>query len=192
MIRPLAAATIVLALWSPCSVSAQPRHVEVRVVQNGKEVRDGDELEFVLQRGPFDLVFEADSAFAILVNASFKPETFMGALSGIPTMDLPGFAETGMAETLFNADRDVIVADSAPSYWYYDAKKDHRFNKVKKRRGRLICTRTIENLYFRETAISGALANARHEPLYLVFVVLPTGRWPEELHPLTIRWADKP
>lgn len=190
MIRLFAAATISLALWDPSAVRAQPRHVEVHVVQNGKAIREGDELEFTLQRGPFDLLFESDSAFAVLVNASFQSGTFMGALSGIPTKDLPGFLETGMAEKLFNEDRDVIIADSAPSYWYFDSKQDHRFNKVKRKRGRLICTRTIESFYFRETAISGALKGARHQPLYLVVAVQPNNRWPEELHPLTIGWED--
>lgn len=153
------------------STPSEPKSFQIEIYQKGKRVGITNN-EVALQKAPFDIVITfIDTAASkdILLNTSINPKTFLDALQNVPMDSLAGFQESGMAEVLFNEDRDVLLYDSAPSFWFYDSDELHRFNLVKKDGKNLICTRTIESLYSVETKESIALNKVSY-PIYMVFI----------------------
>lgn len=152
-------------------MAVELKSFQIEIYQNGKPVGISNN-EVTLQKAPFDIVITfKDTAVSkdILLNTSINPKTFLDALQNVPMDSLAGFQESGMAEVLFNEDRDVLLSYSAPSFWFYDSDELHRFNMVKKDGENLICTRTIESLYSVETKESIAL-NKLSYPIYMVFI----------------------
>lgn len=153
------------------STPSEPKSFQIEIYQKGKRVGITNN-EVALQKAPFDIVITfIDTAASkdILLNTSINPKTFLDALQNVPMDSLAGFQDSGMAEVLFNEDRDVLLSYSAPSFWFYDSDELHRFNMVKKDGENLICTRTIESLYSVETKESIAL-NKLSYPIYMVFI----------------------
>jgi hypothetical protein len=54
----------------------------------------------------------------------------------------------GMADSMFNPENSLIIADEAANYWFYSNQEAHRFNKVEEVNGSFICYREIEIFYF--------------------------------------------
>lgn len=100
--------------------------------------------EVSLDKKPFRIVFVFDKPNGILISTSFNKATYEMAIKNEPLAKLPGYQGTGMAEYLFNNDKEVLVDDSAPSYWFFDNIKEHRFNTVKTSKDSLVCTREIK------------------------------------------------
>ena len=124
----------------------------------------------LLDKKSFNLVFVLHKPSAVLVNASFDKTTYERALKKEPLSKLPGYEGTGMAEGLFNTDKELFIDDTAPSYWYYDNDKEHRFNKVVKTKDSLVCTREIKQFYILEEKDNIVLPVEKvSKPLYLVF-----------------------
>ncbi len=124
-----------------------------------------------LNKKQFNIVFVFAKPNGVIISTSFNKTTYEKALKNEPISKLPGFTESGMAEYLLNPDKEVIIDDSAPSYWYYDNDKEHRFNKVAKSRDSLVCTREIKQLYIpgeKEPIILPI--EQSNKPLYFVFV----------------------
>jgi len=127
--------------------------------------------EVTLNKKPFDIVFVFDKPNAVLVSTSFDKSTYEKALQKEPLSKLPGYEGTGMAESPFNADKEVFIDDSSPSYWHYETSKENRFNKVVKSKDSIICTRTINQLYILGEKESSTLPIEQiNKPVYFVFI----------------------
>ncbi len=131
------------------------------------QVIAGNTIE--LKRAPFDIKLDFSAEASVLVNASFDSKTYDMALKNAPMKKLPGYAETGMAENLFNVDKEILINKNAPSLWYYDNAEDHRFNVVSKSDYRTQCTRVIENLYDVNESSQIKVSDVKKD-LYLVFI----------------------
>ncbi len=141
----------------------------VHIVQDGKEISQAGGVS-LLKKEPFTLVFELDTPIAILVNASFNNASYQAAKQGLPLESVQGFTETGMAEGTFNSEKDIMVNDMAPSYWYYDGPKDHRFDSVAVKDGHYTYYRTIANTYEVKNHKAKPIRKVG-DPLNLVFAV---------------------
>ena len=141
-------------------------HVEVE--QNGKliEVING---EVTLEKEEFNLVFTLPEPMGLLLNSSFNKKTYKLASAGKPKSELPGFQTTGMAEGLLNEDKEIIISDDSPSYWFYTDEEMNRFNSTEKVNGKLMCKRTIQNLWDVETKETTKISDVK-KPLYIVFL----------------------
>jgi len=127
--------------------------------------------EVTLNKKPFNIVFVFAKPNGVLISTSFNKSTYEKALKNEPLSKLPGYEGTGMAEGLLNADKEVIIDDSSPSYWYYDNDKENRFNKISKTRDSLVCTREIKQLYILDEKDNSTLPVEKiTKPLYFVFV----------------------
>jgi hypothetical protein len=127
--------------------------------------------EVTLNKKPFDIVFVFDKPNAVLVSTSFDKSTYVKSLLKEPLSKLPGYEGTGMAESPFNADKEVFIDDSSPSYWHYETSKENRFNKVVKSKDSIICTRTINQLYILGEKESSTLPIEQiNKPVYFVFI----------------------
>lgn len=140
----------------------------VTIEQDGREYGSLNNV-ITIKPKPFDIVISMSEPMGVLVNASLSSRTFTKAVKGKHLDKLPGFKSTGMAEGLFNSDKELILAEDAPMYWFYDSDSLHRFNDVRKTETTIDCVRTIASLWDRETKAETALF-AQSKPLYLVFV----------------------
>ena len=120
--------------------------LKVVIKQDGKVIEPVNDV-YELKKSPF--LFEITSANleGFLVGATTNKEIYAGAV-GPFTSEVPWFQNTGMAEELYNKDKEMFLIDSAPSYWYYTDAKDHRFDKNPKGNAKQwTATRTITRFY---------------------------------------------
>jgi len=139
----------------------------VNVEQDGKLVPIVDGV-CTLKKKPFTLVFWFSEPMGVLVNASFSDSSYNAAKNERPLFAIPGFEETGMAEELHNAERQLIIAQTAPGYWYYDNEKEHRFNETKVDAGGITAKREIRQT--RELEKKPVRIEKINAPLYLTFL----------------------
>lgn len=120
--------------------------LKVVIKQDGKVIEPVNDV-YDLKKSPFIFEFSATHLEGFLVGATTNKDIFAGAL-GLFNTEVPWFQSTGMAEEMYNKDKEMFLMDSAPSYWYYTDAKDHRFDKNPK--GTLkqwTATRTITRFY---------------------------------------------
>jgi len=160
--------TIIFFVLISILSNAQNKNFHVKIVQDGKEIKKicGS---YRLKKKTFDLVFVFDNPMGLLINASFNKTTYKQAKKGEAKNKLQGFQETGMAEGLQNTEKTVFISESAPNYWFYDNEDKNRFNIIEKKKGKIICTRTIENLWNINKKEQIDL-NDNKKKLYFVFI----------------------
>lgn len=176
--------TILVPLIFLCAVLAQAQSGKFGLYfeQDGKRydvVNNG----LTLKAAPFELVLYFPEPMGVLLNASLEPFTFGPATRKKNTKkkdDLLGFSQTAMAEAVFNPDKDIIINDNAPSYWYYDSATSHRFSEVIATDSGYLCKRRIEVLSFvadkKQELIEGNMP-----ALYLVFMSVMQGKNQHEI-----------
>ncbi|MGC5745820.1 hypothetical protein [Chryseobacterium sp. NFX27] len=127
-----------------CLAFAQSLKVVIK--QDGKVIEPVNDV-YELKKSAF--LFEITSADleGFLVGATTDKNIYTAAV-GPYNPEVPWFQSTGMAEELYNKDKELFLTDQAPSYWYYTDVKDHRFDKNPK--GNLkqwTAARTITRFY---------------------------------------------
>ena len=160
------------SMMEPTSQTDRDFHVILE--QNGKSIVPVNNV-VTLDKSEFSLVFEFDAPMGLLINASFDKTTYQQAKEGKPKSTLQGFENTGMAEGLFNDSEEIFLSDEAPSYWFYEDETAHRFNTIEKKEGKIICKRTINNLYD-INAGENIKVEAVGQSLYLVFISYKRGK----------------
>lgn len=150
-----------------CAQEATPFRVSVEQEGIALEAVDG---RVSLKPAPFDLVLHLPRSMGIKVHASLDGTTHALAMAGVALEALPGFAETGMAEGLFNTELELLLSPDAPNYLFYDSEEEHRFNAVSgSPEEGYRCVRTVASLYAVEAGSPIALSTLQ-APLYLVFI----------------------
>ena len=166
---------LILAFTSMTVPTGQTdRDFHVTLEQNGKSIVPVNNV-VTLDKSEFSLVFEFNAPMGLLINASFDNTTYQQAMEGKPKSSLLGFENTGMAEGLFNDSEEIFLSDEAPSYWFYEDEETHRFNSTEKKEGKIICKRTINNLYDINVG-ENIKIEAVTQPLYLVFISYKRGK----------------
>ncbi len=163
---------ILLPLAFPVLVFAQPRYVSIRIVQDEAfALTDTPQNNISLEKKSFKIQVVLQNVKGVYVFAS--PGDSLNRLSDgspVPGFDnLPGLA---MKEEVFNREKELLVSDGGWSYWFYDPKLNwHRFNRkiVLLDSDRVVCTKTIKQLYFVSTERTVKLKD-NDTPIYLFFV----------------------
>lgn len=120
--------------------------LKVVIKQDGKVIQPVNDV-YELKKSPFLFEFTSANLEGFLVGATTNKDIYAGAL-GVLNTEVPWFQNTGMAEELYNKDKEMFLMDSAPSYWYYTDAKDHRFDKTPKGNAKQWTgTRTITRFY---------------------------------------------
>lgn len=133
-------------LFSLLSLMAFAQSLKVVIKQDGKVIEPVNDV-YDLKKSPFIFEFTASNLEGFLVGATTNKDIYAGAL-GLFNAEVPWFQSTGMAEELYNKDKELFLMDQAPSYWYYTDAKDHRFDKTPKGNSKQwTATRTITRLY---------------------------------------------
>ncbi|MFZ4928530.1 hypothetical protein [Chryseobacterium sp. Mn2064] len=116
------------------------------IKQDGKVVEPVNNV-YELKKSPFQFEITSTGLEGFLIGATTNKDIYTSA-SGLYNAEVPWFQNTGMAEELYNKDKEMFLMDQAPSYWYYTDAKDHRFDKTPK--GNIkqwTATRTITRFY---------------------------------------------
>ena len=125
---------------------AQDASVTVKVLQNDTEIK-GTKQVFYLYPQEFTLAFNVENKDGFLIGATFDDDLYRAAL-GMADLEVSWFENTGMAEELFNAEQQLFISNDAPSYWYFENKDDHRFDKSPTGTAQQwSATRSINNFY---------------------------------------------
>ncbi len=155
------------------SMNVKEKDFHVRIEQNGKVFESINGL-VTLDKKEFNIVFEFSEPMGLLINGSFYEKTYKLASKGIIKSELPGFKNTGMAEGLLNPDKEILISDDSPNYWFYDDNEKNRFNSIEEAGGNILCRRIIQNLYDVETKTTIKVEDVS-KPLYLVFISYKRG-----------------
>ncbi len=119
--------------------------IDISIEQDGHLINIFDDTAEI-RRTRFSIKFRFSKPDTVFVHASFSPETFNNAKSGLPLNDLSGFKKTGIVEELFNRDSVIYLSLNSPNFWYYADDKEHKFNNVFKSEGKYLCTREISGI----------------------------------------------
>lgn len=101
--------------------------LQVVIKQDGKVVEPVNNV-YELKKSPFLFEVSAADLEGFLIGATTDKSIYTAAV-GPYNPEVLWFQSTGMAEELYNKDKELFLMDSAPSYWYYTDAKDHRFDK---------------------------------------------------------------
>ncbi|MDR4892093.1 MULTISPECIES: hypothetical protein [unclassified Chryseobacterium] len=133
-------------LFSLLSFMTFAQSLKVVIKQDGKVIQPVNDV-YELKKSPFLFEITSNNLEGFLVGATTNKDIYAGAL-GLLNTEVPWFQNTGMAEELYNKDKEMFLMDSAPSYWYFTDAKDHRFDKNPKGSAKQwTATRTITRFY---------------------------------------------
>lgn len=141
--------TLIITFYG-CSAEKNIRNdaldlIDLTIEQGGNTISIIDDTAEI-RRTDFSLKFKFVQQDSLLINASFKAETFNNAKEGLPLNDLAGFRNTGIAEELFNKDSVIYISHNSPNFWYYSDDLDHRFNSIIKNENGYLCSRDISGI----------------------------------------------
>lgn len=151
----------------------------VQIKQNGR-LKKIKNHAVELQRKPFELVitFKKQREPYVMLNTSFSETLYAAARAGEDSVKFQVFEEgRGLAEGLFNVEKELIANDEASQFLHYNNKKDHRFNDVKLlKNGSIVGRRKVDfitKLTYTETENifeKIPLSELEEETVYLVFL----------------------
>lgn len=146
----------------------QIQKFKIVIEQEGMR-KDSLKVEIELKKKPFKIIIEISQPIGVLLNASFVSTTWDMAKNGKVLKYMPGFQGTGMADELKNPNKDIMISDDSPNYWFFENNKSHRFDEVIQEGNWLVCKREIESVFIVDTK-SHIRIQDMQKPLYLVFV----------------------
>lgn len=133
-------------LFSLLSLMTFAQSLKVVIKQDGKLIEPVNDV-YDLKKSPFLFEITSTNLEGFLIGATTNKDVYAEAL-GAFNNEIAWFQNTGMAEELYNKDKELFLMDQAPSYWYYTDAKDHRFDKNPKGNSKQwTATRTVTRFY---------------------------------------------
>lgn len=158
---------IVLIILSPL-IYGQNSPLDLKIYQNNKEVIPTNQNIFILSKNAFTIQFEVKNLNGFLVGITQDEDVYQSAI-GEGDLEVAWFSNTGMAEELFNKNYELLISNDAPSYWYYEAENDHRFDKTPTgNTSHWFGKRTVKNLYNVMTEKTVGIKK-NTQPIYMFF-----------------------
>jgi len=152
--------------------------IDVSIEQGGNNINIIDDTAEI-RRSKFSIKFKfAQPEDSILINASFRNETFNNAKEGLPLDELSGFKNTGIAEELFNKNSVLYLSFDSPNFWYYADDTDHRFNNVLKNESGYVFTRDISGIV--DLDGTGEKIDISKVKQNAIFLVIIKSEWNED------------
>ncbi|WP_326984322.1 hypothetical protein VUJ46_07255 [Chryseobacterium sp. MYb264] len=120
--------------------------LKVVIKQDGKIIEPVNDV-YDLRKTTFVFEITSFGGEGFLLGVTADKNIYENAY-GLFNPEVPWFQNTGMAEELYNKEKEMFLMDTAPSYWYYTDAKDHRFDKTPKGNSKQWTgTRTISRVY---------------------------------------------
>jgi hypothetical protein len=121
-------------------------HFIAYIKQNGKQLPINYHVVKV-KREPFEIVVDMPDKEGVFVNISFSKNTYKNALKNIPFDNLQGFSEPAIYEVWKNPNKELLVSNTRPCFWFIESSLNHRFSNYEWVNKRYICTRKVDAIY---------------------------------------------
>lgn len=132
------------------SGAVKAQKLDVKVIQDGKVLVPDKDVYHLAPRS-FSFQIRSTDAEGFLVGITTDEHLYKSAL-GEADLEVMWFGETGMAEPLFNKNKEILISDEAPSYWYFTSTEDHRFDLgANGNEKSWQAFRTVSSFYFPDT-----------------------------------------
>ena len=184
----------IISLLINASFVTYPSHFFMAyVVQDGVRLPI-DEHVVKVKRAPFKIVVDLPNKQGVFVNLSYNKATFNRALRNDELINLPGFEETAIYEMWNNLDKNLLLAEKQPMYWFTESKSKSRFSNYEIINDRYICEREVNHIYDIDDHVRKELS-AMNDPVYLTFLKFnelgDNYRYKEVMrHEFKIEWED--
>ncbi len=170
----------ILALLMVVGLSAAVHATEdpkfkISFVQNGKKTTVNHGV-IKLKKQPFAIEIEMSKKMHLMVAASQKSKVYKTAMKNEHIHEMSIFAEKGMIEAKFNPEKNVLLSDKQPNYWYFSTAKSNRFDKVVEDEysTKVTCTRTVTHFTVNDSKEEIDVSEIIRE-VYLVFITTKVG-----------------
>lgn len=156
-------------------VTKEDPSFELHFMQDGKEVPVNHGV-VKLQKKPFAIEIEMSKKLGLMVSASFKSKMYKKAMKDEHIHELEIFNGKGLVEEKFNRDKNILISDEHPNYWFYSTDKANRFDKVVKDEysPKVSCTRTVTMFKVADTKEEIDVTEIAKE-VYLIFMLTKVG-----------------
>lgn len=121
-------------------------HFKAYIVQDGQQLPIKYHVVQV-KRKPFQIIVDMPDKEGVFVNASFSKNTYKNALKNVPFKDLNGFSEAAIYEVWKNPNKELLVSNTKPCFWFIESRLNHRFSDYEWVNKRYICTRQVDVIY---------------------------------------------
>ena len=163
------------------------------VVQDGVRLPI-DEHVVKVKKAPFEIVLDLPNKQGVFVHVSYNKTTFNRALRNEDLTNLPGFEKTAIFELWNNPDKNLLLADNQPMYWFIESKSKARFSSYEIINDRHICERKVSNIYDVDTHERRDLSTMS-SPVYVTFLKFDEQgknyRYKEVMrHEFKIEWVE--
>lgn len=143
------------------------QELDIKIIQDGKIIISHNDVYQLAPRS-FSFQVKAKDIEGFLIGTTTDEYIYKSAL-GDADLEVMWFEETGMAEPLFNSNKQVFVNNEAPSYWYFTSTEDHRFDLgANGNEKSWQAFRTVNSFYFIDTEQTISVRKMQN-PLYLFF-----------------------
>lgn len=119
--------SILLLVVTQVSSWAQEGNIQIQIKQNGVVVPNQNGVVH-LKSNEFTFEVTSNNIESFLIGATFDKDLYRSAI-GEADLEAPWFESTAFADEIFNPNKELIISDESPSYWYYTSANDHRFDK---------------------------------------------------------------
>lgn len=134
-----------LTMLGSFSAQAQHEKIEIQIKQGGNLVQPKNHV-YHLKSEAFSFEVASQNIDGFLIGATMDDDLYRSAL-GDADLEVAWFDNTGVADDMFNPDKEIIVSNDVASYWFYTNSKEHRFDKTPKGNAKSwVASRTISNL----------------------------------------------
>ena len=162
---------LAVCLTAASFTGLKSKKFRVEIFQHGQAVEIVNDVAR-LDKKPFLIRVTLRKQEGIYMSASFSKEYFgLGPDEAIP--DYEYLHAKAMVESNFNEDKEIIIADDAIAYLFYNPDLDwHRFDKdlkILKKGKKVIGNRTVENFMLRTTRKTYPIADIDQD-VYLWFL----------------------
>ena len=123
-----------------------PHHFSAYIVQDGKRLSTYHQVVKV-KRKPFEIVVDMPDKEGVFVSIAFNRKTYNKALENGVWQDLLGFKNPALPELWGNPEKELLVSDFSPYYWYIESRLKNKFSGYDKINNRYVCSRTVDVLY---------------------------------------------
>lgn len=127
------------------TAKAQDEKIQIQIIQGGNIIQPNDDV-YILDGKEFSFDVTSENMEGFLIGATLHSDLYKSAL-GDGDLEVAWFENTGVADDLFNPNKEIIVSDEVASYWFYTNSKEHRFDtNAKGTTHKWHATRTISTL----------------------------------------------
>jgi hypothetical protein len=151
-----------------CTVGSE-EYFTVGIEQGGRMLKIEDH-QVRLDKKRFVIVISFRDPDAVLVNASFNPQSFRDAMAGRSIRGIAGFSGKQIREERFNKRKLIHVTERDFHYWNYFSEGSHKFDAAKYKRGAWVCHRTVLGYIEPGAAAPRDIRYLDKPEMYLVFV----------------------